>query len=180
VSEVASDAPEQGPQPARHFLQYQPITFAEALHSLCRSLLAVLLIAAAAYVGATLYYGVRLSLTLHRLKAAGKPVTEADVALPPVSEQQNAARLYFQAAEIVKDHAVTTSFPRDADGDGIAEPDQKQPGQASRYTNVNWSSPQDLAMLSDYVREDEQALALIKEAVKRPQCRLDVLTPKGG
>ena len=93
-----------------------------------------------------------------KLKAAGKPVTGLDLAPSPVPDDQNAAPLYVEAAEISR-----------AAQESQADPDDPY------YPNPHrdWDDPALRPKLLRYVSKAEPALELLREASPRPHARFD-------
>ena len=115
-------------------------------------LLVLLLLGGLLNLVGNLYYGHRVKAEIRALKAAGHPVTPADVTPPPVPDAENAALLYKAAAKIVE--------PHQAGADGAGPKGTSSFG----YRDHQWDDPQVLACLAQLVREDQGALDLIRQA----------------
>ncbi|MBM3472579.1 MAG: hypothetical protein FJX75_04805, partial [Armatimonadetes bacterium] len=122
-------------------------------------LLALLLLGGLLNLVGNLYYGHRVKAEIRALKAAGHPVTPADITPPPVSEAENAAPLYKAAAQIVKPHQEGAS------GTG---PNATYP---FGYRDREWNDPKVLACLAQLVKEDRAALDLVRQASAKPGYR---------
>jgi len=132
-------------------------------------LLVALLLGALASIVGNIHYGGKVRAELRALKAAGKPVTTADIPPPPVPEAQNAAPLYRTAAQIVRAHQVGTAseLPRDARAPSPPVNAQRPFG----YRDAAWHDPQVAACLADLVQQDGEALNLLRQASARPGYR---------
>jgi hypothetical protein len=132
-------------------------------------LLTVLLLGAIGNAVGNAYYGWRVKGELQALKAAGKPVTPADVTPPPVPDAGNAAPLYGAAALIVKQHQAGAGPTPSA---GVPSP---SPGvtRAFGYRDDAWNDPKVLACLAQLVKDDQDALDLVRQASAKPGYRSD-------
>jgi len=128
--------------------------------------LLLLLLTAILSVAGNVYYGGKLRGELRALKEAGRPVTWADPPWPSVPEAENAAPLYEAAARVVWAHrAGTRTSLRVRAG---AAPDSRHP---FGYDDQAWDDPQVIACLAELVNQDERALALTRQATRRPLYR---------
>ena len=89
-----------------------------------------------------------------KLRAAGKPVTGLDLAPPPVPDDENAAPLYLQAADIV-------------------EP-KGQSSEARLYYDTDRDDPDEMELLAHVVNANSEAIELLRDAASRPHVRFDV------
>jgi hypothetical protein len=99
--------------------------------------------------------GRKVKAALAQLRAAGEPLTNAELAPSPVPANENAAPLYLKAADIVKPHEGTWS------------------PHVAGYDTALWSKPADVDALVRLARQDRRAADLIQQATQRPKCRFD-------
>jgi hypothetical protein len=130
-------------------------------------LVVLILLAGIVDLVAAIYFGGKLKSELASLKAAGKPLTVADLAPPPVDERENAFPLYMEAGEIVNRHAAG----RQSRGGYGLTPDEACP---FGYQDRQWDDPQVLACLEVLVEQDQRALDLVREAAEKPRYRSDL------
>ncbi|MBM3475050.1 MAG: hypothetical protein FJX75_17450 [Armatimonadetes bacterium] len=110
-----------------------------------------------AVAAATHREGQRVQSALAQLRAAGEPLTNAELAPPSVPANENAALLYLKAADIIKPHEGTLS------------------PHVVGYDTALWSSAADVDALVRLARQDQRAADLIRQATRRPECRFDEL-----
>jgi hypothetical protein len=111
-------------------------------------------------------YRQQVEQKLMQLRAAGEPMTGADLAPPPVPDAENAAPLYLKAAAIVKAHEG--SYGTNGTSSSLG------PGAVIGYAAVDWDNPKHMAALAHLVRQDREAVRLVRTATDRPQCRFDI------
>jgi hypothetical protein len=121
---------------------------------------------------ATVHYGRRVKAKLEALRAAGKPLLGRDIAPKPVPPADNAAPLYLTAAGIIRAHDKSN---------GSAPTDQpaEVPREEVGYSRYNWNDPEDLAVLAEYVRQDQRAIDLLQDATSRPAAVFDIDWDRG-
>jgi len=132
-------------------------------------ILAIVVVLGVVDGAATLYYGARVKAKLEALRAAGKPLLCRDIAPKPVPAEDNAAPLYVAADEIIRTHN-----PGRTNGSSPTDQPAEVPPEEVGYSRYNWNDPQDLALLAKYLREDQRALALLKDATSRPAAVFEV------
>jgi hypothetical protein len=130
-------------------------------------LLVLVLLAGIADLVAGVHFGRKLRSELASLKAAGKPLTVADLAPPPVDEHDNAFPLYMEAGEIVNAHVAGR---QSRGGHGVTPNDAYPFG----YQDRQWDDPEVPACLEALVERDQRALELVREAAERPRYRSDL------
>jgi len=116
-------------------------------------------------------YGAQVQQELQRLRAAGKPLKGMDLGPPPVPDDQNAAPLYLKAAEIEKPHEGQpsgASMPAMPGG-----PPASSGNRVVGYDEADWDNPAQMGELARWLQQHREALALMREATARPQCRFD-------
>ncbi len=130
-------------------------------------LLVLILLAGIVDLVAAIYFGGKLRSELASLKAAGKPVTVAELVPPPVDEAENAYPLYMEAGEIVNRHAAG----RQSRGGYRVTPNDTYP---FGYQDRQWDDPEVLACLEVLVEQDQRALEFVRQAAERPRYRSDL------
>jgi hypothetical protein len=98
-------------------------------------------------VVATVYEGGKVKAKLAELKAQGVAVSWKEVIPRPVPDAENGAKLYLQAADIIK---------------------AREANRGAGYDSKDWRDAAKMAVVAKYVAEDADALALMKEAAGRP------------
>jgi hypothetical protein len=123
----------------------------------------VALAALALLVGSTNHmWERRVEAKLKQLRTAGEPLTNAELAPPPVSAKDNAAPLYLKAAELLKPH----------EGDYLTAP------HTLGYDCISWWNDREVDAVVGLAGQDERVARLVRQATRRPACRLDGLWQK--
>ena len=125
-------------------------------------LLAILIASGALWLGSVA--GSRLETELAHVRAAGEPLTLAELAPPPVPDTENAAPLLLEAFAVL----VHEPDPWYADDRLLAYEEDHYAQDDAWY-----------AELAAWVERNEPALAKAREAAARPRCRFDLEWDKG-
>jgi hypothetical protein len=115
--------------------------------------------------------GALLQAELDKIKAAGEPLTVGEMALPPVPEDENAALVYQQAFDLLRDTELAPPPsplpvhppPGEVGAGGPAPADTPAP-PAGAYAPLAAADQQ-------YVADNAVAVALLEKAAAMPQCR---------
>jgi len=113
----------------------------------------VVVVLAVGYVVPLVISGVKLKNAYADLQKDGRPMTAAEIIPKPVADKDNAAFLYNSAASLLK-----------STGDAVRDVDPSKLSGDGREACVSFLGREDVI----------KVLALIEEAVAKPQCRFDL------
>ncbi len=129
-----------------------------------KALLVLLLILAVVHSVATIVNGRRVEAKLKELKAAGNPISCAELGMPKVPDNENAALVYAKAFKVLK------TLEKEEDSEVI---DTIFIRKNSFNTKQNWSDAR--AVLDRY----KSVFPLIEQAVSLPKCQFPVKWESG-
>jgi hypothetical protein len=125
--------------------------------------------------GATFATANELKAALQRVKESGAPLTCAEAAPPMIPVEGNAAPLYLKVHDLIA--------PRLYKGSGADSPRtgmfSRPAGQPLGYGGADWSNPEDIKGLAEFLKKDARALELLDRAAVLPGCRFDIEWSKG-
>ncbi|NOX97582.1 MAG: hypothetical protein GXO98_05940 [Nitrospirae bacterium] len=127
---------------------------------------AILLIGAVVYTALNYSTGKALERELKALKDSGIPLTPIEVAPPPVPDEENAALLYRKAF---------TLMVREK-----SEEEKKAYKALVSFSQkpINWSE-ENVSTIRSFLRKNESALNLVRQATRRDKCRFPLEYKKG-
>jgi len=114
-----------------------------------RTLAVLLLLAIAAHIATNIWASVLLNRELAAVRSQGAPLTMSELALPPVPDERNAAPLYRRAYKHMKRPQVSGVWG-----------ERSQPSRK-------------------LLQEDQEAIALTRQAAMLPECRFNTDWDKG-
>jgi len=127
---------------------------------------AILLIGAVVYTALNYSTGKALERELKALKDSGAPLTPMEVAPPPVPDEENAALLYRKAFALMV---------------GEKSEEEKKAYKALvsfSQKPINWSE-ENASAIRSFLKKNEGALNLVRQATRRDKCRFPLEYKKG-
>jgi len=109
---------------------------------------------------------------LQRLESEGKPTSLAEMIPPLVPEEDNAAGLYLQFAELTQPHELISPDP-------AAPLGLLYNSQPVSYDNMDPGEEAHLVYMGAMIRQDTAAFELMDDATGREHCRFDVNWEEG-